>query len=298
MLALVTAVGFSPGAAAQTPSPAPPTCSLVTADEVAAAFDVTTVSLSTWSSTYDCEFEGDVSIDVSIEPSAGLDEAKADYPEGRDLTIGGSPAWYASGEGAGQLWVAAGEILLSLDPWSVDVPDDMTHEALQAALTGLAELILPRLPAGPDADAAARIRDLIPDTLGGEPVTVQVAGGEMILGSADTTDPGWIAFASAIEAQGADPSTLLIAIGATGSGETNVIVATVPGTDAAGLLEPFLGLIAPGTPASDMTTAEVGGKQVRVIPLDPSIYAYAVGDLVVVAGGDDATMAELFAALP
>jgi hypothetical protein len=296
--ALAGSIAMAPGAVAQTPSPAPPTCSLLTADEVAAAFAVATVTIGSWSNEFDCEFSGDVSLDIDVRPGSDLAETKTGNPEGADLTVAGFPAWLSTDGSSTELSVDAGEQILRLDPWSVDVPEDMTAEALRAALTSLAELALPRLPAGPDPEEVARIRALVPATIAGEAVTTVVATGELLLGNRGADDAAAQTFLAALADQGLGLADMLVGVASVESGAVNVVVIEFPGADASSLLPPFLGLLAFGDETPEATTTELGGKQVTKLTLEPPIYTYTTGDLAVIAGGPDASLAELFAALP
>ena len=159
--ALAASVAMAPIASAQDASPQP-YCSLLTVDEVASAFAVSDVQLA-FDSGYYCNFTGDISLGVAPQPGITLEQMEIENPGGVALTVGGRPAWFVAD--AGSLWVDAGGQVLDVR----SVGATVTGDALQAALTTLAELALPRVPAGPSAEDVVRLRALIPDTIGAKP---------------------------------------------------------------------------------------------------------------------------------
>jgi hypothetical protein len=289
--ALAASVAMAPAASGQSPSAPPPECALLTVDEVADALALTTVELSSGSPYY-CSFTGDTYLYVVTQPGSDLERIKTENPGGIDLTVGGRPAWFVADSGS--LWVDADGQVLGLSSYGGE-----DTAALQAGLVALAELALPRLPAGPSAEDVARLEGLVPDTIGDEPVTTQTFTGEMLLGFMEPDDPDVRALSDALAAQGKTPADIVIVSGNVESdSDLGILVGQVKGADASALLLPILLAFLQEPPSGEPTTTELGGKQVLVVPSEPVIHAYATGDLVVYVNGPDVFMADLFASLP
>jgi hypothetical protein len=176
-------------------------------------------------------------------------------------------------------------------------------DALRVALTELAELVLPRLPAGPSPEDVARLKGLIPEAIGGLPVDVQAFSGELFLGFGDPDDPNVRALDDALAAQGLTGADILVVGGGVEAEEKPesdyaVLLVQFKDVDATSLLLPFVKGAIPGASTAEITTAEVGGKQVTVIASDPVIHAYATGDLLALVNGPDDFLAAFFASLP
>jgi hypothetical protein len=102
--------------------------------------------------SYDSDPEVDLyTVDLRVEgpdptalevPEDGLIIVRIEYPDGRDTTVGGFPAW----QSADGLWVDIGEDVFVVQPilfFAADPP------AAEAFLVPVAELALTRLPRKP-----------------------------------------------------------------------------------------------------------------------------------------------------
>ena len=111
------------------------------------------------------------------------------------------------------------------------------------------------------------------------------------------------ALTDALAAQGKTPADILLVSGGLesdpGSGsDAGILIAQFKGADASTLMLPFLGAFLPEASTAEVTTTEIGGKQVTVVPVDPVIHAYATGDLAIYANGTDDFLARFFSSLP
>lgn len=291
--ALVASILATPVTTAQDPSPAAtaaPVCTLLTVDEVAAAFGVTSVEVSIAESFY-CSFSGDVNLYLTVMPDSGLEQVRTENQDGAELTVGGRPAWFANGT----LWVDAGGQVVTLATFGSALEDG----DIQGTLATLAEAVLARIPAGPDPADVARLRALVPETIGDEPVLVQTFTGEMLLGLTDAGEAAVAELTAALAAHGISAADILIIAGdIEADQDAGILVVQFKGADAASLLLPFMGAFLPDAGTAAQTAVEVGGKQVTRLSTDPVIHAYATGDLGVYANGPDDFLAAFFSSLP
>ena len=148
-----------------------PTCALVSADEVATIVGAP-LPLNENSSGYYCSLGGDSALTISILPETELEPMKADFSGGgEDVTVAGHPAWWQ--ESSGKL-PRFGERFRP-------VPERLVHRGRppisSRARRSLAELIVQRVPPAADPDVAARLKTLIPATIGSEALDVSVIPG-------------------------------------------------------------------------------------------------------------------------
>jgi hypothetical protein len=288
--AIVTLFGLAPVAAAQTEATAP-TCALVSADEVSSVVGAA-IALNENSSGYYCSLGEGSALTISLVPETELEEMKADFGGGgEDVTVAGHPAWWQ--ESSGNYLVAANGSVLFLKGWGIaeTAADKLTH------LTAVAELILPRVPASADPDLAARLNGLMPATIGGEALDVEIIPGWYVIGTADASRPEMKAVHDLLAAQGRSSADLVVVAGAASSG-SSAIVMSAPGLDGSTLLIPLLAALLPAADTAPASTVELGGKQVTRVEVEPVLYAYASGDLVAYASGPDDSLGSFFASLP
>jgi hypothetical protein len=208
---LVALLAFGPAVAAQSPSPAAGRLCLVTIDELNALTGLSFVSMAAGDSncTYDSDPAADLyTIDIRIQPpdptaleipEDSLIVTRMGYSNGRDITVGGFPAWL-SPEG---VWVDIGLDVLAIQPILLFATDPPAAETF---LPQVAELALSRLPLDPSAvpvdqpesGALARIVNLYADEAGPQELDIYGYRGsrEVIVGSvgygavSDWFDPG------------------------------------------------------------------------------------------------------------
>jgi hypothetical protein len=289
---LAVAVALAGSATVASTASAQGECSLITTDEVIATLGVSDVT-SQGSGAF-CSFSGGTTLYVAVTPGTTLDSVKADTPDGADVTVGGHAGWYSTGPGLAELAVDVGGQLLAL-AWYID---DVT--GAQAPLVALAELAVPRVPAGPDPALVERLTALIPATLGGEPLEVQSFGGDLIVGFLEETAPDVIALREALATQGKTPSDLLLVGGET-EGDTDwaFVMIHVNGGDATQLVVPLLTAFMDDSEEALQTQVQLGGKQVTRIEQPESVrHAYASGDTLFLVAAPDDELEGIFATLP
>lgn len=294
--ALVATVAFAPAVAAQDGSPAasvaPVMCPLIAAAEVGTAFGATDMVANTGSPFY-CSFgNASLSVSLSLQPATPLDTVKADNADGSALTVAGHDAWL--GADGLNLWADANGSLLE-----VSVYGATAGPSVQTALTSIAATAIANAPAGPDPAAVAALSAFIPKTIDDSPVTVNTITGAMLSSFMDATDPEVKALVDALAAQGKTFDDVLMAAASVESdSDLGILVIQVKGADASQLLLPLVTGISGDAITDPVTTKEVGGKTVTVIPIDPGILGYASGDIAFYANGSDTFVADFFGSLP
>jgi len=244
-------------------------CTLLTAKEVRDVL-ATKVESSVgptgcvWTATKTDQFTA-----LSAEWSGlSIAEQKDMWPDGSDVTIGGHTAYYSPGDFLNELLIEldGGVLHLGLTGYDGDV---------EAALTQLGELAVPRsgsLPPAPQAapmpsmDADPALEALFPDTIGGAPLDVQsFAGQDAILDPEARTAVG--------EALAGIGKSLDDLTGAFSFSDAGVVAAyKVVGADASALLPLVVGSMAGAD--VELTPAQVGGKDVTLVAADTPFYAY------------------------
>jgi hypothetical protein len=301
-------------------------CAVLTPEEASAALGVTLAIGS--SSDTDCSWDPDyVNSDVSliVARDAGDFEldAKEIFPDGVDVDVAGKAGWYTPDALA--LFVDLGDgMLLTMELFG-SPPDDFDA---QAALTGLAALVLPRLAAIPiptEVPEPSSIGDpvlqaLIPSTVGDAEMVVDVyTAGD--LAADDPDDPGAAAslaeLGSLVEAHGAslDDVSFANAYFATDTAYGDLFAIRVAGTDVAGFKDELTDLILQ-IPDPVRTASTIAGKDVTVVtepatpedspaasedpfelPLPPS-YVYPSGEVLFIVSADEPELSQLFEQLP
>ena len=252
-------------------------CQLLTAKEVREVLGTKVEATAdptgcTWSSTK----AGELAAASAGWTTVSLTDQKATWPDGADVTIGGRPAYYSPG-------VFLNELLIEVDPgvlWLVVTGFDGD---VQAALTTLGELAVPRVgslpppeqPApAPDIalDAAPDLEALFPTTIGGQALDVSsLTGADAIV---DPEDQAAVNEALASMGKSVDDLSFAFAFAPAGA----VAAIRVAGADAAAVL-PVLMQATEGADV-EMTPAQVAGKDVTLIASDTPYYAYPAGEVV------------------
>ena len=277
-------------AAAQGPA-AGRSCAVVTADEVNAIFSGANLTLDEDSvgAGYYCGFRGGFDLTISVIPETDLEETKADFGEGEDMTVAGRPGWWQ--ESSGNLAVAANGSVLFMNGWD----SAETDGEKVALLSRLAELIVPRIPTGADSAVAARLTGLLPPEIA--PDAISVIPGWYVLRVDDASTPERKALRDLLASQGRTTADLVFVFGSDGAGGS-AIMTEVPGLDTSALLPLLLDAVIPAAAIAPVATVEIGGRQVTRIETEPPIFAFVSGDAVVFANGSDAFVASVIAPIP
>jgi hypothetical protein len=322
---LAIAMATTAPAAAQGPlTPVPGAfCTLLTSDEVSAAFGVpmelTGISGKSCSWTPVGMSTTDASLVPSLLPGTLADNKKyfKDFPGGiKDITVGGQPGLLRVHKDAtgnhGSIFAEALDQVLEMD-W--DDYAGVSKADLKAALTQVMGAALPRMSSitfaeptqqpgpslVPDPDLAA----LFPATIGGQPVTVNTMQASYILSF----------FASSPEAQGAIQhlSDQLAAQGKTvddlSYGNTQVTLddksvsiqaLRVKGGDAAAIMDATLALTTSQMTSPQTSTAQVAGRDVTVTQdgdAGTKTYALPSGEVIWFVQADEPALSEVIGAL-
>ncbi|MFN8622230.1 MAG: hypothetical protein U0869_15980 [Chloroflexota bacterium] len=282
--------------AAQESSPATATCPLIAAADVAAALDGPPMTTDT-GDAYHCSFSAEgLDVYLSVQPGADMAALQAQAARGEAVTVGGHDGW----------WVRPNELYLDADGQILDVSayhdgEDGTQagdDSLKDPLGAIALGALPNLPAPPDAQTVAALEAFIPATFGEAPITTYAYTGGMIAATIDPTDRTSKLLLDALAAQGRSLSDLLAVTGRSSEGQSGVLIIKVAGADASALLVPLAAGFSASEPYGAVTTVEMGGKTVSVLPMDSPVHAYAAGDTAFYASAPDAWMETFFAGLP
>jgi hypothetical protein len=280
---LLVSVAVAPVATAQGE------CGLASADEVNQIFGTTDAVLSNGGPTF-CGYTGSVNLTFGASPSGTVEQRKTEYPGGTDLTVAGMPAYLLPSKS--QLEVQLPGRLFSAYAYREDATD------LQAPLVALAELAIPRLPAGPDPADIARLEALVPDTLRGEPVTLQQFTGDLFLGFLDQTQPNVQAMLAAFAAQGKSMSDVLLVGTQTNDANESVAAVLVKGADVSSLILPLIQGFDAEMATAAVTTGDINGKAVTKVAADPPQTILSMGDVALVVTGPDDLANEVIGALP
>ncbi len=290
VLVLTLGVGVAPPAMAQEEE-----CALLTVAEVESALGATGLE-ATGSSTF-CSFSSEgLALLMVVQPGGGLDTQREQYPDGTDTTIAGAPALVS--EASRTIAVELPGQVLSIShyaelPWADAAP----------ILTGLLELAIPRVPAGPSPEDIARLEALIPATINGSPITIESYSGDLLFAFMEQTDPGVIALNEAMAAQGKVAADVLFVGGETESedDEYSVVAVLIKGADASQLVQPLFGAFAAsGDEAATFTPIEVGGRSAVRIKgaAEETLVAATSGDVILAASVPEAELESVLAALP
>ncbi len=140
------------------------------------------------------------------------------------------------------------------------------------------------------------LESLLPDEIGGEPVTTLSMTGEEFL---DPNTPN--EFGAALTALGKQPSDMSVAFG--GVEGVNLFAFRVQGVPGSATLDALIDAFEEG--AATVTEVSFGGKSVKkIVPTDPDDetgYAYTTQDAVISVSGPaitDAQLNEVFSSLP
>jgi hypothetical protein len=296
--------GFEPPIEPEADPVAESFCALYTPEEVASVLGMEVESAATfescsWSST---ALDGSFASITAGWASGSLDDQKAIWTEGTDITVGGRPAWLASE--LGTLFIDTGDGIIMLNAFGFQA--DGTQLDSQTMLTELGELAMSRaadlVPPAPqptfapielphdDPDLEARF----PSSIGGETVQVQSVGGEAMR---QGTDPEFIAsLEAALASQGKTLDDVSVAFG--GAGLSSIFAVRVAGGDASAIATLLLESISEAE-GLDTVPGQVGGKDVLIASDGTTTqHVYAQGEVVWVVSAEEPALTEILSALP
>ncbi len=280
---LAASLATAPGASAQDPGVGP-ACAMVTADEANAIFTGANLVLADNSSGYYCSFDGAFNLTISVMTDTDLAEGVDGFGEGEAVTVAGGPGWFQ--ESSGNLAVPANRSVVFMNGWgSADTGAEML-----ALMSGLAELIIPRIPPGPDPAVVEQLTALLPSAVA--PDTIAAVPGWYLVPVGDLGTPERQALQGLLATQGRTTTDLVLVTGSDGSGG-GVYLAHVPGVDPSALVMLLLNAIMPGAAAAPVSLVDIGGRQVTRIETQPPVFAFVLGDAAVYAFGSEAFVQSL-----
>jgi hypothetical protein len=314
-LALSMVVAAAPIAHAQSPA-APPSqfCSVLTPEEVTAALGVE-VAIGD-STDIDCTYQSDfaagsfASLNARFEESFDLEVMRLIFPDGAEIQVAGMPAYASADSSLVYTGLAnGGAFVLQLVGSAADGVD------LATAMTGLAELAIPRLagiplptaepePSVPTFHQDPELEAQFPDSVGGQPIEVQSVTGDMvssILGSDPEALQQLNDFLASIGKTLADVS---VGVGFySGPPAGSIIAIRIRGIDMASIAPQILPLITAQMTDPQQTAVQVGGKNVTKVnsagaPDEQAQYLYPRGDVLWTVSTVEPALTEVFGALP
>ena len=230
-----------------------------------------------------------------------LDDQKAVWPDGTELSVGGQAAYMAPG--IGTLFVEAGGGVLMLTAFAFG--GDLEQLDLEAAVTALGELAVARaadLPSAPTPvavpsfEADPELEALFPDTIGGQPLSVESMAGSQIAGSA--ASEGFAAVQATLDAQGKTLDDVSAAFAFTSDAAASIIAIRVAGGDAAPVAQALLTALSGGQDF-EAAPGDVAGRDVTVLSTDDgSTYLYVNGDVAWFVDAEEPALSEIIGALP
>jgi hypothetical protein len=268
-------------------------CSLLSAEEANTNLGTTDLVLSQGSSG-SCTFTGAVYLNVGITIGQTFEQIKNENPGGEDLTVAGFPAYLRAD--SSQLAVDLGDRLASVFAYGsgVTVPRD--------GMIAIAELVVPRLPAGPDPAEVARLEALIPDTIAGQPVTTQTLPGDMLFGFADQASPAMVALNEELAAQGKSAADVLFVIGQTDDPDDDygAFGILIRGADASRLIEPLFRGLSTSEEEPTFTPGQIAGRNVITIEgtTEGKVTALAIGDAIAAFYAPDEEIEAIVGTMP
>lgn len=334
---LLPGAALGPAALAQSPAATEPgvdlspvqepsaLCGVVTPEEVSAALGVDLVVGD--STEYDCSWNSrtsDTSLLVTRDSGDFELDAQEVFPDGVAIEVGGRPGWYTP-EGLVVFVDLGDEVLFTLEYFGT-APDDLD---LQPALTGLADLAVPRLAAipmpteepEPTPQGDPVLEALIPTTVGEAETVIDVYTARDLLVNADPDDPDAASDIAALEALvGAHGRTLddvsfADAYFATETAYGDLFAVRVAGATVADFQDELADLVLQ-LEDPHRVPATIAGHEVTVVtegpppsgspdpsadpedqPLPPS-YLYSTGEVLFIVSADEPQLSELFALLP
>jgi hypothetical protein len=320
-LALALALAASPAAAQDPaePSGAPASiCAVLTEAEVSEALGEQVAQTESYDTS--CSWDafasgGSASLGVSFAPGRLADLA-AVYTDATSREIAGHPALVSSDGSFVHAEVDGG--ILSLYSFFTG---DMSPEELAAAMVGLAEAALGRLPSislpvqptpepMPSFVGDPELRDRFPDTVGGQPLEVQTLTFAELFGLADPEDTEGDetlqALLDLLATQGKtfDDLSIGFAYFSTEDASGGVNAVRVRGADMAALVDALLPMFLSDITDLQRTPAQIAGRDVLLVtdgPDGPDVehqYAYTRDDTLWIVEASEPQLSEIIGQLP
>jgi hypothetical protein len=319
------------GVDVEPPGPPSQLCSVLTDAEVSAALGVTLQVAD--STDYDCSWYADfVTTDLGILVTRDTGDFELDaqesFPEGVAVEIAGLQGWYTAD--VPLVLVDIGDGLLFTIELSGTPGDDLD---VQAALTGLAELAVPRLAAVPvpseepvpteepvpSPEGDPILSGLIPTMVGDAEMFVDVYSANDLFSTLDPDSPDTQtsieALSGLVEAHGktVDDVSFADAYFDTGAAYGGLFAVRVAGADVAGFQDELFDVII-GLSDPQRSPATIAGRELTVVTEGPAAtgspaaspdpdalppsYVYAAGDVLYVVSADEPQLTQLFELLP
>jgi hypothetical protein len=290
-LPLVLSLGGAPAALAQD---APSSdCTLLTLPEVEAALGAS--GLTAQGSGSFCVFSGDETVYLVLQPGSDLAVQRDQLTDEVETEIAGHPA-LTTESGSGVLVELPGSLL------TLNYSGSMGWDKALPALTSLAELAIPRVPAGPSAEDLARLKALLPAQINGGPVTLQTFSGDLLLGFMDAASEPVKALNDALVAQGKSAKDILLVGEETDATDDDysVVAVWLDGGDMAPLVEPLFRAFAQDGTDIAFSPIQVGGRDaVRIDRAEqPTLVVMVSGDVALAATVPEAELESVMAPLP
>lgn len=302
-------------------------CGVLSAEEASAALGVTLTVGS--SSDTDCSWDSDfVTSGISLLVARDMGDFELDaqevFPDGSLVDVSGQQAWYTP-EGLA-LFVDLGDgMMFTIELFGT--PADGLD--VQAALTGLAVLALPRLaeiPAPtempePSSEGDLVLQALIPAAVGDAEMVVDVYTARDLMSDLDPDDPDAASSITdlqtlvAAHGKGIDDVSFANAYFATETAYGDLFAIRVAGADVASFQDELVDLVlqpadpqrAPATIAGKAVTVVTDGPPASAnpdpsadpfdLPVPPS-YVYPAGDVLFIVSADEPQLTQLFELLP
>jgi hypothetical protein len=227
-------------------------------------------------------------------------ERQTSMPGGTTLTVAGRDAYHVPDYFT--LYVQLDQGLLAL---SGSVAEGDSLAALQRlgelAVERGAQLPPPALPAtpapAPSLESSADLEAMFPDSIGGEPLTVQSMTGEQMSISGD--DPETTRrIEELLAANGLAVSDIAVGFGSSENLGGSITAIRFPGADASTFMELLLPTMLSDS-GGEQGSAQVAGKDVTTVTSPTSTsYVYPQGDVIWVVVASDPQLTRIFEALP
>ncbi|MFN8619616.1 MAG: hypothetical protein U0869_02560 [Chloroflexota bacterium] len=285
---LVLALGGAPTAMAQ--DAASTDCSLLTAQEVETALGASDLTVTGTGSF--CVFSGDQTLYVAIQPGVDLSGQREQLSDEVETEIGGLPALTTEAS-SGVVVELPGSIM------AINYSGSKTWAEVLPVLKSLAELAIPRVPAGPSAEDTDRLKALLPTSINDGPVTLQTFSGDLLMGFMDPESPAVVALDEALAAQGKTAKDILLVGVQTDAtdDDSSVVAIWVDGADMSTLLEPFFRAFSDTGSDIAFSPIEVAGRPaVRIDRAEQTTIVVMVsGDTALAATVPEAELESVFA---
>jgi hypothetical protein len=293
-------------------------CGVLTADEIAAVLgeELPVSDSSDTSCNWDAlESNGTTSLSLSLAPGR-LADLQAAFGDATSTEVAGYPALVGADGSFLFAEVEDGIVSLFLLSFGESGPDDPSAALLQLAEATLGRLPSISLPPPPTAAPEplfmgdSELRDLFPDTVGGQPLEVQTLTGSELFGTIDPDDPDTQAELQAVidllDTQGKSVDDVSIGFGFFVSGDSGggLTAFRVRGADVGALMERLLPMALPDIADPQRTTVQIAGREVIQITDgsdgqdgEPQ-YAYVKDDILWLVQATEPSLSELIGQLP